>query len=212
MEAPPAATAPSRPDTSPHPSPWSLLGIGAAPLIMAGLGLTHPADLTLDTARHWLRLHLWLIPLFPLIGVNVWWLLWGLPGPVAWLARVGAFVYAAYSPAVDLLAGVGAGRLVGLGVDLDSPLLAALFRQGNALGDVGNVGLIAACVLALAALWPGVGRRVVPGGAALLLGAWLFTRHHISPPLGVTGMLLLALGFVALLWARRPGAGRVRAG
>ncbi|BDP42558.1 hypothetical protein DAETH_25270 [Deinococcus aetherius] len=195
MEALPVVS-PARPL---HPSPWSLLGIGAAPLVMAVLGLTHPADLTLDTARHWTSLHLALIPLFPLIGVNVWWLLAGVPGPLAWLARGGAFVYAAYYPAVDLLAGVGTGRLVGLGVDEDSAVVAALFRQENALGDVGNLGLLAACVLTLAALWPGVGRRVVPGGVALLLGAWLFTRHHIYPPLGVTGMLLLAAGFVALL-------------
>lgn len=195
-----------------RPAPWSLLGIGAAPLLLALLGLTHPADLTLESAPRWITLSLVLIPLFPLVGVNVGWLLAGVPGVVAWLARVGAFVYVAYSPAAPLLAGIATGRLVTLGVDDDSAIVAALSRQGNALGDVGDLGLLAACGLALAALWPSVGRRVVPGGAALLAGAWLFTRHHLYPPLGVTGMLLLALGFVALLWARRPGAGRARAG
>ncbi|WP_019587774.1 hypothetical protein [Deinococcus apachensis] len=199
----PAASGP-RAATPPRPAPWSLLGIGAAPLVMALLGLMHPGGLTPATAHHWTLLHLGLIPLFPLIGVNLWWLLSGVPGPWAWLARAGAFLYAAYYPAVDLLAGVAAGRLVDLGVDRDSTAVRELFRQANTLGDVGDYALLAACVLALVALWPALGARILPGGAALLVGAWLFTEHHIYPPLGVTGMLLLAVAFVWLLalWQR----------
>lgn len=69
-----------------------LLGIVAAPLLLAVMGLTHPRDLTPETARYWYVLHLLLLPVFPLLGVNLWWLLAGIPGPWAWVARILTFV------------------------------------------------------------------------------------------------------------------------
>lgn len=184
-------------------SRWPVLGIALAPLLMAVLGLTHPTTLTASTAHHWTTLHLWLVPLFPLIGVNLWWLVSDLRGVLPWLARLGALVYGVYYPAVDLLAGIGTGRLLSLGVDRNDSAVAALFQQGNALGDIGNIGLLLSCVLTVASLWPSTGRGVLPGAGCLLLGAWLFTQHHIYRPWGVLGMLLLAVGFAALMWVRQ---------
>ncbi|UQN05511.1 hypothetical protein [Deinococcus sp. QL22] len=185
---------------------WPVLGIALAPLLMALLGLTHPTDLTTSTVHHWTRLHLWLIPLFPLIGVNLWWLLSDLRGWLPWAARLGAFVYGVYYPAVDLLAGVATGRLLSSGVDRDAPAISTLFQQGNALGDIGNMGLLLSCVLTIAALWPLRGRALLPGAGCLLLGAWLFTENHIYRPWGVLAMLLLAVGFAALMWVRQRPA------
>lgn len=182
---------------------WRVVGIALAPLLMALLGLTHPTDLSASNAHHWTTLHLLLVPLFPLIGVNLWWLLSGLQTPLAWAARLSAFVYGVYYPAVDLLAGIGTGRLLSLGLDRHDPAVTALFRQGNALGDIGNIGLLASCVLLLLSLWPLAGRALLPGAACLLAGAWLFTQHHIYRPWGVLAMVLLALGFAALMWVKQ---------
>lgn len=184
---------------------WPVLGIALPPLLMALLGLMHPADLTASNAHHWTTLHLLLIPLFPLIGVNVWWLLSGVQTPLAYAARLGAFVYGVYYPAVDLLAGIGTGRLLSLGLDRHDQAVTTLFRQGNALGDIGNVGLLLACVLLLISLWPLAGRTLLPGAVCLLVGAWLFTQHHIYRPWGVVAMLLLAVGFAALMWTKQRG-------
>jgi len=91
-------------------------------------------------------------------------------GPIAWVACLGAFVYGVYYPAVDLLTGIGTGRLLNLGLDRHDPAVSVLFRQGNALGDIGNTGLLASCVLLLVSL--------LPGAVYLLAGAWLFMQHH----------------------------------
>jgi len=138
-----------------------------------------------------------------MIGVNLWWLLSDLRGLLPWIARLGAFVYGVYYPAVDLLAGIGTGRLLSLGIDRHSSVITALFHEGNTLGDVGNVGLLLSCVLTLASLWALTGRAQLPGAVCLLVGAWLFTQHHIYRPWGVLGMVLLALGFAGLMWAKQ---------
>lgn len=48
-----------------------ILGIAATPLLLAMLGVTHPQVLTPETAPYWHTLHLILLALFPLLGVNL---------------------------------------------------------------------------------------------------------------------------------------------
>lgn len=84
-------------------------GIVAAPLALAALGLTHPVHLDGDTALWWHQLHIVLLPLFPLLGVNLWWLLAGLTGPLPWVGRIAGFVYIVFYGALDVLAGIAAG-------------------------------------------------------------------------------------------------------
>jgi len=69
---------------------WPLAGIVGGPLALAALGTTHPLHLDGGTAGWWFHLHLLLIPLFPLLGVDLWWLLAGERGPLAWAGRVAA--------------------------------------------------------------------------------------------------------------------------
>jgi len=180
-----------------------LLGIAAGPAAMAVIGLTHPGSLTPATAAHWTAMHTVLIPLFPLIGVNLAWLVAGLPGVLPWLVRIAAFGYAVCYPAVDLLAGVGAGLLVSLGQDPLAPTVRAMFTRANAVGDVGIAALLVGAVLALVVLFPRLRWRVVPGGVLLLVGAYLFGEHHIYRPWGVVAMVLLALAFAWLLRVRQ---------
>lgn len=183
-----------------------LLGIAAGPLVMAAIGLTHPGSLTPATAAHWTMMHTALIPFFPLIGINLAWLVAGLSGVLPWLVRIAAFGYAVCYPAVDLLAGVAAGLLVSLGQDPFAPTVSAMFAQGNAVGDIGIGALLVGALLALVALFTTLRWRVVPGGVLLLVGVHLFGAHHIYRPWGVLGMVVLALAFAALLRARQVTA------
>jgi hypothetical protein len=67
---------------------WLRVLLVAAPaVVLAALGPTHPDDLTAATASWWTTLHLILLVLFPLLGVSLWLLLEGVPGPLAWLGR-----------------------------------------------------------------------------------------------------------------------------
>ena len=62
---------------------WAAVAaVTAPPLVLAGLGLTHPDDLTGVSAGWWTSLHIILVPLFPLLGVSHWILLHGRPGVI----------------------------------------------------------------------------------------------------------------------------------
>lgn len=130
-------------------------------------------------AHHWAVLHTVLIPLFPLVGLNLVWLVAGLGGVLPWVVRTAAFGYAVFYPAVR-----------------------ALFARGNALSEVGVVALGIGCVAAVAVLAPRL-RRAVVWALPLLAGAFLFAEFHIYRPFGVTGMALLAVGFAGLLRSRQ---------
>ena len=187
--------------------PLAVLGVVAAPLLLAALGVTHPRILTPETASYWHTLHLVLLVLFPLLGVNLWWLLSGFSGWTAWTARALGLVYIAFYGALDVLAGVGTGLLVLRAPEANSPELSEtvrwLFAQGNALSLVGVWAFLLACVLTSTVLVRRVGRAALPG-AVLLCGAALpFLSSHIYWPVGVVTMLLLAAGFALLLWAKR---------
>lgn len=178
-------------------------GIAAGPLALAGLGVTHPADLTPSTAPYWRDLHVVLVILFPLLGVDLWWLLDCVPGPAAWLARAFGLVYIAFYGALDVLAGIGTGLLVADGgVPADGELTSLLFSAGNALAEVGVWALLLGCVIASFLVVARVGRRAWVGGALLCAAALLFLQSHIYFPVGVATMLLMAAGFGWLQWAR----------
>jgi hypothetical protein len=94
---------------------WARVVVVAGPaVLLAGLGLTHPQDLTATSAPWWTTLHVLLLPLFPLLALSLWLLLRGVPGLVAWAARIAAYGYAAFYTALDVLAGIGAGELTQL--------------------------------------------------------------------------------------------------
>ena len=77
----------------------------AAPgLALSVLGLFHPAQLTPATAASWWQLHVVLLPVFPLLGAALVLLVRGERGPLAWLARLGAYVYAVFYTGLDTLA------------------------------------------------------------------------------------------------------------
>lgn len=187
-----------------------ILGIAAPPLLLAALGVTHPQVLTPETAPYWYGLHLVLLILFPLLGVNLWWLLSNFSGWAAWTARALGLVYIAFYGALDVLAGIGTSLFVLRAPEANTPELSGavrlLFAQGNELSLVGVWAFLAACVLTSAVLISRVGRFALPG-ALLLCGATVpFLGSHIYWPVGVFTMLLMAAGFALLLWAKLRSA------
>jgi hypothetical protein len=76
-----------------------------------------------------------------LLAVSQWLLLRGVPGLVAWAARIAAYGYAAFYTALDVLAGIAAGELTQLnaerGLQTDAVEVDRLFAVGNDLGEIG---------------------------------------------------------------------------
>ncbi|MGH8933298.1 MAG: hypothetical protein ACRDZO_22345 [Egibacteraceae bacterium] len=180
----------------------SVLGIVAGPLTLAALGLTHPSDLTSRTAPYWRDLHIILLPLFPLLGVNLWWLLGDARDPASWLARLAAFVFIAFYSGLDVLAGVAAGAVVAAGVSDVAGATSPLFAQASRLGAIGAGSLVIGTVITGIVLVVRTGRVAVPGAVLLVAGAVLFGRNHIYFPVGVSAMLVMAAGFGWLQWGR----------
>jgi hypothetical protein len=189
---------------------WARVVVVAGPaVVLAGLGLTHPQDLTATSAPWWTTLHVLLLPLFPLLALSLWLLLRGLPGPAAWVARVAAYGYAAFYTALDVLAGIAAGELTQLNAERGLPTGAVevdrMFAVGNDLGEIGVWGFGIACAATALAVVGRVGRRALPGAVVLVAAAVVFVAGgvHIYWPWGVGTMLGLAVG-LGLLAAVLP--------
>ncbi|MFI6781091.1 hypothetical protein [Micromonospora sp. NPDC050276] len=73
------------------------------------VGLTHPMLLTPASAEHWWDLHVWLLPVFPLLALGPWLTVRVAAGGRALLVAVAVlgYAYAVCYTALDVLAGVG---------------------------------------------------------------------------------------------------------
>lgn len=178
-------------------------------LALAGIGLIHPMSLTDGNGPWWWRMHLLLLPLFPLLGVTVWALVHGEHGPLAWLARVGAYVYGTFYLAMDIVVGIVMGQLVekyqgqsewlpGIMTAMHDP---AAFSKS--LAAIGYGGLLVAVALAGVIAIRRDGSRAVAGVVVLCGSAALFVNNHIMWPQGVLTMIGFALGAFLLVMARR---------
>jgi len=196
---------------------WLAIAAVTAPgLVLAGVGLTHPALLTIETARWWTTMHVVLVPLFPLLGVAVWVLLRRDVSPLGWAGRVAAIVYVVFYGTLDAVSGIAAGTVMlatgGLGDDV-----VALFGTGGGFGRIGALSFFAAVVCVLGSTWrAGVRSAPFVAAAVVLLGSgYLFTIRHIYAPWGVVAMLGVAAGFATIEIVRerassRPGTARPR--
>lgn len=184
--------------------PLTIVLVALPGLLLAAVGyLVHPGFLDASTARAWWTVHVYLVPVFPLISLALWVLLRGVTGPVAALARVAAYGFAVFYTALDVLSGIGAGLVVEAGVP---ELAGRLFGVGDALGHAGVWMLLAAAVLTGLALLRRDGPRVLPGALVLAGSCFPFMTGHIFHPVGVAAMLLVALGCALMAAARREPA------
>jgi hypothetical protein len=194
---------------------WFRVLVVAGPaLVLAGLGLTHPQELTPTSAPWWTTLHIVLLPIFPLPAVSLWLLLRGIPGPIAWTARIAGYGYATFYSVTDVVIGIAAGELTQFNAARGLPERTVevdrLFTVGNDIGEIGVWCFLVACAATAMAVIVRVGRRALPGGVVLLIAGVLFTGGwHIYWPAGVVTMLVLAVGLgllaVALPDPQPPG-------
>lgn len=133
----------------------------------AGRTRAHPQELTATSASWWTTLHVLLLPIFPLLAVSLWLLLRGVPGPVAWVARIAAYGYATFYGVTDVVVGIAAGELTQFNAARGLPERTAevdrLFSVGNDLGEVGVWCFLLACAATAVAVVGRVGRRALLG-------------------------------------------------
>ncbi len=181
----------------------------AVPGVALGIaGLFHPHALVPDTADQWFVLHVVGLVFFPLVGLALAALVRGRQDPLAWVVRLGAFGFAVFYTALDVVYGVAAGsvtRDMGEGYRRSADF-SEMLQVSVRLGEVGSWSLIVGVV---AVAVDQVRRRGVGGLPALLLlpGAWLVHTDHIFSPGGVVGMLLIGVA-TGLLAAELPATRR----
>lgn len=170
----------------------------AAPgLALAAVGITHPENLTYDSAEHWWVMHLVLLPLFPLLGLALAGLVRRRNDAVGWSVRLLAFVFAVFYGALDVLAGIGAGFVTdrgGADPQAGSPMaVRSLFAIGNDLAEVGVLALLVACVV-VAGDHVRRHRLAAAAPAVLLVAASVsFLDSHIYRWVGVLTVALIGL-------------------
>lgn len=183
-------------------SPGLLAAVALPPLVLAGVGLAHPSDLTVDSAPAWQNLHLALLPIFPLLALGPWLLVRGEHPALRWAVGVLGYVYAAFYTALDVLAGIGAGALREAGATDD--LVSVMFARGNDLSTYGVWAFLVATLLAATAALRRTGLRALPGALLVTWAAWSFLGSHIYWPVGVLTMIGLAIGWTALVLLAPP--------
>ena len=178
--------------------------VALPPMVLAGIGLSHPTLLSAGTAPWWMTMHLVLLPIFPLLGVAVWILLRHDRTAVGWGGRVAAVVYTAFYGGLDAVSGIAAGTVVRAGADPKSELVTSLFAAGRPLGYIGSFALFVAAILVLASAWRAGSRgwMFLAAAGVALVSAYLFTVGHIYWPRGVAAMLGLAVSLAIVEWLR----------
>ncbi|MEU7802591.1 hypothetical protein AB0B10_25365 [Micromonospora arborensis] len=184
--------------------------LAAAPLVAAALGLAHPQRLTSDMAGEWLILHIALLFVFPLVAVGPAVIVQRAalsnqsPRLLTWCAAGAATLYAVCYSTLDVLAGIGAGVLVGQGFAAgeNDPQILALQRVAEPFGTIGGAALVCCVALAGYTTWKAAGRAALAGVLFSVVGAWGLVEHHVYWPFGTLTMLCLGTGLWML--ARCP--------
>ena len=172
------------------------LAVAVPPLALAAVGVSHPTHLDADSAGYWRDLHIGILAVFPLLGFAPWIVVRGHSRWLSWAAAILGFVYASFYTALDVLAGIGAGGLEHAGMHESTGVV---FGLADALGLVGSVAFVAACVLAGVVAIRMRGLAALPGALLVAAGSLLFLYRHIFFPVGVAGQLCLAVGWVLLV-------------
>ncbi len=176
----------------------TVVAVAVPHLVVAAVGFTHPATLTVDSAHHWQVMHTVLLPLFPLLALGPWLVARAVDARSGVIVGVIAFVYACFYTALDILAGIGGGAIKAA----EAGGLGIIFPVAQDLGAIGSYAHLAATALAA-----GLALRVtglasgLSGTLLVLAGSFLFWQEHVYRPWGVLAMVLLAAGWTWLVIA-----------
>ena len=177
---------------------WPQVLFAAAPgLLLAGFGAAHPGQLDVATAGWWTHLHVFLLPVFPLLAAAVWFQLSPARPWLRWPGRLAAFGFAAFYGGLDAVAGIAAGTVVTAQGGL-TPVVGAVFEIGDLLGYLGAGCFLVAAVILAADVVMRARLRAAPGAVVLIVSAVSFLDSHIFWPRGVFTMLGVAVGMALL--------------
>ena len=180
--------------------------VTATPLALAVVGLFHPTGLNPSTADMWASMHIWLLPVFPLLTLGLLLPLGARPtrdaaGVATVVAWLGSATFAALYTGLDAVAGIAAGTVQRHATSEQSgPYVTALFHTADTLGHHGVQALAAAVLAASVALVLRHGPWILGGTAVLLVCTYSFYDSHIFYPRGVLTMAGFAIGFALLAW------------
>ncbi len=181
---------------------WVLVAVVAVPgLLLAVLGYHHPTGLDVATANMWWTMHVPLVAVFPLLGVALWVLLRQERGPLAWVGKVGAYLFGCFYTALDALAGIGAGLVLDTEKRGQQSII-ELIRIGDRLGYVGTVAYLVATIVVAALMLRRAGWWALPGSVLLVGAAVPFLTSHIFWPDGVLAMAATGIGAGLVEWSR----------
>jgi hypothetical protein len=189
-----------------------------APLAFAGLLTQHPMDapsdfysLVADDPGRWLAVHYGAALLFPLMAGVVWWLLRGVSGRAATVARAAMPVYAILYGVYEAMVGLDSGMLAqeaqgmsgaeraGVADAINGIPSNVILGEGGVFGSVGGLAWVIGVSAAIVAL----NKTGVQRSALALLGVSSLMIMHI-PPIGP--VCLICLSAAALLIERRRPA------
>ena len=205
IQAAPRRTAPAR-----------LMYLVVVPLAYAGLLLFHPipGDGAIDHAlahdlATWNLVHVAQLGFIGAMGGAVLWLVQGIAGRAATVARVAGVVFVLVYGAYETWTGIVTGSLTAATHDLpagDQPAAGTLIQahwESGLLGN-GSIGAItgsAAWLIAVSAAAIALRGRGAPRGAVIVLIASgvVFAPTHVPP----AGPLAMALFAVAVIWWER---------
>jgi hypothetical protein len=199
-----------------HAARGRLLYLVVVPLAYAGLLLFHPipGDGAIDHAlahdlATWNLVHVAQLGFIGAMGGAVLWLIQGISGPAAGVARVAAIVFVLIYGAYETWTGIVTGSLTAAAHELPasgqaaaSGLIQAHWESGL-LGN-GSIGAItgsAAWLIAVTAAALALRGRGAPTGAVITLIAsgLVFAPTHVPP----AGPLAMALFAAAVIWFAR---------
>lgn len=178
-----------------QPNFWPILGIALSPLLLAVVGMFHPSELSRANAQGWTTLHLFLMLLFPMLGVNLWWLVTGIKGVSAWAIRVTGFLFIVYFGGLNVISGIATGLMVQKNLAPNSPQVEALTNAGETFNVIGGWAFLLGALVVLFLYWQLVGRRAFAGGFLLILSAILMLQFPLYHTLGWVTLVVMAVGF-----------------
>jgi hypothetical protein len=185
--------------------PLAIAVVTLPPLVLLGVGLTHPATLTVESAGWWTTMHQILVPLFALLAVSVFVLLRRDRSPLALFGRIAAGTFTVFYGTLDAVSGIATGVVAQAEGATDGASIAALFATGRIFAYVGGYSLLAAAVAVAGVAWLAGSRQWYfwVGAAFAIGGAALIARFHIYFPYGTATMACLAVGFALLELSRQ---------
>jgi hypothetical protein len=197
---------------------WRRLVLLGTPPAFAALTLFHPAEHPghLEDTTRWMTVHVGQLVLSVLLAYCVWFLLEGISGRAAGVARGTLPVFLVFFSAFDAVAGLATGWLAGadhhgvLEAGVADQAITELFDHNWLAGNAsvtGGVGGIAWAVVAVSAAVALRGAGADRLTVALMAASLLFMVH--PPPFGTIG--LLALSAATLRRDRQLRRGRSRA-